>query len=170
MAMGCLAKIHGEAARRGEALRLGAAALALARDAGRLRAADVLNTVADVQHDLGRPGPAAEIHSQAFGIARETSHRYPETEALVCLAACHHRLGRIDRALRYVHQALAIARQAGYQILECRTREVLADIHLARGEAGAAAAEARKADTLHAATGYRRGPRRGHVTAGSPER
>ena len=111
---------------------------------------------------------AVDGHHRALGLARESSHRYPEAAALIGLAAVHQQLDHPDQALNYANQALTLARHAGYCILEGQALTALAGLYLDQLQTDQAAEHARRALDLHRDTGYRLGEARtlmvlGHV-------
>jgi hypothetical protein len=121
-------------ARHPRAAEFGKAALAPVRELGERRIeAEVLNTLGALAHRTGRHRDAVEHHERALELTRATGDLYPETEALIGLAAEHLCLGHRDQVIGPASRALAIACEAEYGLLEQRTRAILGGFALTIG-------------------------------------
>ena len=95
-----------------------------------------LNILGTMHHHLDDQQQAVDNHQEALRLARDIGTRYPQTQALIGIAAAYHRLGRDSDALTFTDQALEMAAEAGYQWLESQALSIrtqvqhaLADTH-----------------------------------------
>jgi DNA-binding SARP family transcriptional activator/Tfp pilus assembly protein PilF len=162
-----LAWLNLDAGRVEEAGRLGRAALAAAREAGRVQAeAEALNVLGAVEYRLGRFSPAIERYQQGLRLARENEGRWCEAQALIGMSIAYLRGGDPDRAAEAGRQAVTLTRTAGFRVLEGLACAAVAAVEFDRGDLAAAAGRAEEALALHTATGHRTGEARVRILLG----
>ncbi len=162
-----LAWLNLDAGRIEEAGRLGRAALAAAREGGRVQAeAEALNVLGAVEYRLGRSGPAIERYQQGLRLARETEGRWCEAQALIGMSVAYLRSGDPDRAAEAGRQAVTLTRTAGFRVLEGLACATVAAVEFDRGDLASSARSAEEALALHTATGHRTGEARVRVLLG----
>jgi DNA-binding SARP family transcriptional activator/tetratricopeptide (TPR) repeat protein len=162
-----LAWLNLDAGRIEEAGRLGRAALAAAREGGRVHAeAEALNVLGAVEYRLGRSGPAIERYQQGLRLARDTEGRWCEAEALIGMSIACLRDGDRDRAAETGRQAVTLTRAAGFRVLEGLACAAVAAVGFNRGDLASSARSAEEALALHTATGHRTGEARVRVLLG----
>jgi DNA-binding SARP family transcriptional activator/tetratricopeptide (TPR) repeat protein len=162
-----LAWLNLDAGRVEEAGRLGRAALAAAREGGRVQVeAEALNVLGAVEFRLGRSGPAIEQYQQGLRLARDTEGRWCEAQALIGLSSAYRRDGDLDRAAEAGRQAVTLTRTAGFRVLEGLACAAVAAVGFDRGDLAEAAGRAEEALALHTATGHRTGEARVRVLLG----
>ncbi|MFJ9657300.1 AfsR/SARP family transcriptional regulator [Streptomyces griseoflavus] len=81
----------------------------------------MLDTVAKISIDLGRPEEGLEQAERALTLVRETKRYWIQASILNAVAAAHRQLARPDRALQADEQALALARKAMFKRAEADT-------------------------------------------------
>jgi DNA-binding SARP family transcriptional activator/Tfp pilus assembly protein PilF len=156
-----------DAGRIEEAGRLGRAALAAAREGGRVQVeAEALTVLGAVEFRLGRYGPAIEQYQQGLRLARDTEGRWCEAQALIGLSVAYRRAGDLDRAAGTGRQAMTLTCAAGFRVLEGLACAAVAAVGFDRGDLAEAAGRAEEALAVHTATGHRTGEARVRVLLG----
>ncbi|MEU5696646.1 BTAD domain-containing putative transcriptional regulator [Actinosynnema sp. NPDC020468] len=105
-----------------EAHRLAEQALTEALDTGDLQhQAHAHNVAATILWHQGDPTAARQRHETALALARTSSCRYPEAEALLGLTT-------VTGERSYAERALTMARESGYRLVEDRALAALATV------------------------------------------
>jgi DNA-binding SARP family transcriptional activator/tetratricopeptide (TPR) repeat protein len=161
-ALRVMAALHRDAHRNAEAVECAQAAVALAGGAEHdpRTEAHALVTLGTIRHQLGQHEAAIDLHRRAFGLSTETGNRFPQTEALIGLAAAQLDRDQPAQANRHANDAVAIARDTGYRMLEGQALTILAQINLYRRRNDEAVDHAQHALAIHRETGHRLGEAR----------
>ncbi|CAL9524153.1 hypothetical protein SUDANB176_03912 [Streptomyces sp. enrichment culture] len=105
----------------------------------------MLDTLAKISLDAGRPEEGLEQAARALAMVRDTKRYWIQAGILNTVAAAHRRLARPDRALRADEQALALARRAMFTRGEADTLLSLSLTHHRLGRPDEARARAEQA-------------------------
>ncbi|MFE2839636.1 BTAD domain-containing putative transcriptional regulator [Streptomyces mirabilis] len=78
----------------------------------------MLDAIAKINVELGRPNEGLEHAERAFALVEDTKRHWVQSGILNTVAAAHRRLGQLDRALQAGEQALALARESRFRRAE----------------------------------------------------
>jgi tetratricopeptide (TPR) repeat protein len=151
------AAVHNETGNRPDALKLARAGIETTHDGGdRRHLADGLNTLGAIYASMGDHDAAQAHFERALAIAHQ-SFAFPETGALIGIAAAHLSHGSESQAAGYARRALDLAQKVGYQTLAGQALTLLAQIQLRLGNPVRARELANRALGNHRRTGRRLG-------------